>query len=155
MIQSTTFVYIAHSLTPSQIPMQDNGLPMQICSDCYTKCEQWDTFKRLCIEVDEYLKKNITLQPKTERVSDAGNIEELNGTKDPVVIAGDIKTQPVVLLERLTNDDIARATVNSQTHDTDWWCPICSLMIPESIHLRDHLKEHYSEKVHKYNNCNH
>lgn len=36
---------------------------------------------------------------------------------------------------------------NAKPSDTDWKCLVCDKMVPQSIHLREHLKKHYTEEV--------
>lgn len=36
---------------------------------------------------------------------------------------------------------------NRPVENSHWSCPVCTSLLPHTIPLRDHLKEHYSEEV--------
>lgn len=35
----------------------------------------------------------------------------------------------------------------NQVNSTELQCPVCKCCVPESVHLKNHLKDHYSKKV--------
>lgn len=45
---------------------------------------------------------------------------------------------------RLKDNEIAAILPVENNH---WCCPVCNSLLPHTIPLRDHLKEHYSEEV--------
>lgn len=153
------FVYIAFSLLHPQIPPDEHGLPQQICSECYSYCEQWHTFKNMCQDVNEHLQKK---SQKTMNVpSEQIRIKEEPEEDDLVEWTGFQDTTDDDLdsynFGELVPDEEEQAELpvdsscplinNAKTSDTDWKCLVCDEMVPQSINLREHLKIHYTEEV--------
>lgn len=158
-------------LFTSQIPPDEQGLPQQLCSECYSKCEQWDTFRKMCQEVNQHLQRTIPIpacetpilikdEPQDYDEYDEVVQETSDGDLNTYTfgqLIEDPEAQPMVLLERIRPEKSDSTIVKHKTSPdtsfitpakvTDWECLVCQSFVPESIHLRDHLKEHYSEEV--------
>lgn len=61
-------------------------------------------------------------------------VEESMATEEPILPETETQT------ERIEN-------IPPRLRNPSWKCIVCSVLVPQTIHLRDHLKEHYSEEV--------
>ena len=153
------FVDIPLSLTHIvlQIP-PDDQLPQQICSKCYAKCEQWFHFKSQCQESQEKLLGGFLwtvaeerpffemVKVKEEPLDDYEDQESLDSYNFGELVED---PQPVVLLERITLEDIPsllekekhlsqgvdRTAIETQL------CRICKEPYSDIwIHMQTHMK---------------
>lgn len=68
---------------------------------------------------------------------DEEDYDEDNEKKDEEQVSPVVRSQSKIGTDTDTQQD-------EQLH---WDCPLCFCKLPETVHLRDHFKEHFSDKV--------
>lgn len=142
--------------------MEERELPQQICDECYTKCEQWYSFRTMCHEIDTHLRtmpQTIKTEIKLEPISidsDDEEEEELNfGELELDEDEDDLEdAEPVFLAQKIklsgsqdSIKDTQSTTMSSQEDNSHWICPVCESLFPQTTLLRDHFMEHVTENV--------
>lgn len=168
------------------LPNEYEGLPRQICSDCFTKCEDWAAFREICHTVDAKLQKYIpelatvpieqpppiNMEIKEEVMEldtslpmpflmcetvyegqnqqDEGQIEPVEAQSEPV--EGQI--EPDEGQNEPDEGYYQEDTFNNEetlTNETSDPCPVCQVILPVSLNLETHLKQHFSAEVRRIN----
>lgn len=146
---SAVLVDISFSLPPThQIVLDENGLfPQQLCSVCYNKCEGWRTFKTMCLAVDVRLQSQSVDHIHGQEPSAIRIKEEVMEEDDEIEIESFITGQ--VFKEEENDEEIEEEAPPEESIDKDDGdqCPVCDLVLSESLPLKKHLREHYSEEV--------
>lgn len=76
-----TCCYLARTYT--QKPLAEDGLPQQICLDCYKKCQQWEIFRKTCQANEDKLKKEKPQDvPETKAKIEKDQSKEADVEKD-------------------------------------------------------------------------
>lgn len=141
------YLCLFHSFTKI-LADENKGFPRQLCSDCYSKCEQWQTFKSMCEELNEKLHDSIQ-----ERISGQDEEHPTISIKEEVMdtdCEGNFEVKSTVIIGEVFKEE-EKEEEQEEDHEGDPADKItdkASEQIPFA--RREHLKEYDSEKVKLY-----
>lgn len=117
----------------------------------------------MCQEVNEQLQNTISVPSDPVRIKEEPKDDDYESIEDELesynfgeLIADEDMEEPPVDESMATEEPIPPETetqiarienIPPRLRHPSWKCIVCSVLVPQTIHLKDHLKEHYSEEV--------